>query len=249
MPEEIINVLKIFGGAFLLIGFFYFILIRAFNTKNYKRKSLYIFISGMIIFLFIMGGMIYDIVKGLDFKNVQIGYFAFPIVSFIFMLFFTIFYYVKGYKARQRFKSNFGKPMKSDNKPTIKNKKENVYIILKYNNNFLLNKVEENDEIFYKGIIIKFPHNEFFHDELVKEFIEKNELDVISYTQIGKATKREKNDIVYYCYKILLNSFPSKLNDLEEVDSYKLVSMNLKDMDKKIIFTSVVENGFDIEIK
>ena len=63
MPEEIINVLKIFGGAFLLIGFFYFILIRAFNTKNYKRKSLYIFISGMIIFLFIMGGMIYDIVK------------------------------------------------------------------------------------------------------------------------------------------------------------------------------------------
>ena len=70
-------------------------------------------------------------------------------------------------------------------------------------------------------------------------------MDVISYNQIGKATKHEKNDIVYYCYKILLNTYPN-IPDLEEIDSYKLVSMNLSDMDKKIIFTNIVENEFDI---
>ena len=249
MPGNIIESLKFFGGAILLIGFFYFIFIRAFNTKNYKRKSFYIFISGLIIFLIFIGAMVYDIINGLDLKNAEINYFAYPIVSLTFLIFFTLFYYIKGYKARQKFKSSFEKQIKNDKKPTIKNKKENLYIILKYNNNFLLTKVIEKEEIFYKGITIKFPHNEFFHDELVRDYISKNELDIISYNQVGKATKKEKNDIVYYCYKIILNSYPEKIEGLEEVDSYQLVSKNLKDMDKRIIFTSVVENNFDIDIK
>lgn len=247
MSEEMIQFFKVFLAAILLLGFFYFILIRAINTKNYIRKSFYIFISGLTILLFLVGGIIYDISNGLQFENVQLSYFAFPIVSFLFMSFFTIFYFVKGYKYRQTFKSKFTYKTKADNKPTVKNKKENLYIILKYNNNFLLKKVEDKEGIYYKGIVVKFPHNEFFHDELVNQYIEKNNLDTISYNQIGKATKHEKNDIVYYCYKILLNSYPN-ISDLEEIDSYKLVSMNLNDMDKKIIFTSVVENEFDIEL-
>ena len=122
-----------------------------------------------------------------------------------------------------------------------------MYIILKYNNNFLLKKVEEKEDIYYKSIVVKFPHNEFFHDELVNQYIDNNSLDVVSYSQVGKAVKHDKKDMVYYCYKILLNSYPNKL-DLEEVDSYKLINMNLNDMDKKILFTSIVENEFDIKL-
>jgi len=249
MPDNVIEVLKIFGGAILLIGFFYFILLRAFNTKNYKRKSLYMFISGMIIFLFFVGGIIYDYIKGVDFNNIQIGYFAFPIVALVAMIFFTVYYYVKGRKYKQKLKSNFEKINKQINKPTIKNKKENLYIILKYNNNFLLKKYEENNEFYYRGITVKFPHDEFFHDELVNQFIENNNLDVISFNNVGKATKREKNDIIYYCYKILLNSLPEKIKDLEEIDAYQMFSINLKEKDKKILFTSVVESDFNIDVE
>lgn len=248
MSEEMIEFIKYCIAAFLLLGFFYFIIIRAINTKNYIRKSFYIFICGLVIFLFFIGGIIFDVIKGLKFENILLSYFAFPIVSFLLMAFFTIFYFIKGYKYKQTFKSKYTYKTKQDLKPTIKNKKENLYIILKYNNNFLLKRNEEKEEVYYNGIVVKFPHNEFFHDELVTQYIEKNQLDVISYNQIGKATKREKDDIVYYCYKILLNTIPN-ISDLEEIDSYKLVSMNLKEMDKKIIFTSVVENDFDIEIK
>lgn len=238
-----IEVLKVFLGAFLLIGFIYFILIRAINTENYKRKSLYIFISGLVIFLFFCGGLIYDISKDSTLiSNQPIQYYAFLIVSFALMIIFTLYYFIKGYKRKQKFSSVY-KPQKQI--PTIKNKKEFVYIILKLDNNFLLKKEEEQ----YESIILKFPHNEFFHDEIIKQFIKTNELDIISYDYIGKATKREKNDIIYYCYKIILNHKPNKIDNLETIDTYKLVSVNLNNMNKKILFTSVVENDFDIEIE
>lgn len=238
-----IEILKKFLGAGLLIGFVYFILIRAINTQNFIRKSLYIFISGMVIFLYFVGGFIYDIVnEKIILENLQLGYFNCLIISFIYMVFFTIYYFVKGYKRKQKFSSNF---KKASSRPTIKNKKEFVYIILKYDNNFLLKKEEDK----YKGIVIKFPHSEFFHDEIVKNFIEDNKLDIISYDHIGKATRHGNVDTIYYCYKILLNSAPENINDFDIIDSYKLVSLNLDNTNKKILFTSVVENNFNIDVE
>lgn len=238
-----IEILKKFVGAGLLIGFVYFILIRAFNTQNFKRKSLYMFISGMIIFLYFIGGFIYDIVNDkIILENLQLGYFNCLIVSFVYMAFFTIYYFVKGYKRKQKFSSNF---KKMSSAPTIKNKKEYVYIILKYNNNFLLKK--EDDK--YKGIIIKFPHSEFFHDEIAQDFINGNRLDIISYDHIGKATRRGKVDTIYYCYKILLKNPPTNIDAYEVVDSYELISLNLDNTNKKILYTSVVENNFDIDVE
>ncbi len=242
MPIEI---LKIFGGAILLIGFFYFLAIRAISTKNYKRKSLYLFIFGLVIFLFFIGGIIYDIIKGLDLSEVYLGYYAFPIIAFVYMVSSSLYYYIKGRNLKQKFKSN---SVKQNSKPTIKDKKEFLYIILKHEGNFLLVKEVEKEDTIYKGITIKFPHNEFFHDELVKEYIVNNNLDVISYSQVGKATKHDKKDNIYYCYKLLLNSIPLKITDLVEIDSYKLVSLNMNEADKKIIYTSVVENNFDITL-
>ena len=52
---------------------------------------------------------------------------------------------------------------------------------------------------------------------------------------------------MYYCYKILLNAVPN-IPDLQEIDSYKLLSMNLKEMDKKtlnILLEKVTNMGFD----
>ncbi len=245
------NIITKFGAAILMIGFVYFILIRAIDTRNYKRKSLYLFISGFILFIFFIGGLVYDVYfGGIKLIDQPIGYYSFIIVSFVFWAFFSIFYLVKGIKNRQRFSSHFGKPTVKvrDVKPTIKDKKEFVYIILKHENDFLLQKYEQNNQEYYKGIVIKFPHNEYFHDEIIQKFIHQNQLDVINYSHVGKATKHLKEDHVYYCYKIFLSSIPSKFSNLNSIDSYNLVSCNLEEMDKKIIFTSVVENNFDINI-
>ena len=59
--------------------------------------------------MFFVGGIIYDYIKGVDFNNIQIGYFAFPIVALVAMIFFTVYYYVKGRKYKQKLKSNFEK--------------------------------------------------------------------------------------------------------------------------------------------
>ena len=91
MSEEMIQFLKVFLAGVLLIGFIYFILVRAISTKNYIRKSFYMFISGLVIFLFLIGGMIFDFSNGLKIENVQMSYFAFPIVSFLFILLFKLF--------------------------------------------------------------------------------------------------------------------------------------------------------------
>ena len=76
-------------------------------------------------------------------------------------------------------------------------KKEYVYIILKYNNSFYLQKKSDKEIITYQNEIIKFGHNDYFHDDVVKQHILKNNLDIISYKYIGKAIKCEKKDNIY----------------------------------------------------
>ena len=225
-----------FVAAFLLIGFFYFILIRAISTKNYIRKSLFILIGGIFITIIFIIGRIIDIDNPLPYPNgkFDLEYYAYLIVSTAFMIAIPLIYFVKGKKRRQRFKSGFTK-IKST--PTIKNKKEFLYIIIKYNNNFLLEKHTVDNKDIYKGIVIKFPRNEFFHDELINEFIEKKDLSIDSYKFIGKAINDKKVEEIYYCYKVLVNEINESILSLNEIDSYKLLSIELSDFDKKIAYT------------
>ena len=236
--------LKFLGAAILLIGFVYFILIRAINTKNYIRKSFYLLISGIIITLFFVGGIVYDIIKGVFTSYMySLTYYMFLIVAIAFMIIVPLIYFIKGYNRKQRFKN---KIKKEKVVPTIKDKKEFVYIIITYEKSFYLEKIIQKDTEIYKGITLKFKHNDFFHDEIIKEYIAKNNLEIESYKYIGKAIKSEKKDDVYYCYKINLNSLPSNYDSFELVDMYKLLTVNLAEDDKKILFTSVIEDDFTI---
>lgn len=238
--------IKYFGAAIILIGFFYFIFIRAINTKNYNRKSLFVFIAGLVITLMFVCGMGYDIYKGY-FKILKqdIKYFSFLIVSILYMIVIPLIYFILGNSRKQKFQNNF---KKITSIPTIKDKNEFVYIILKSNNSFYLKKIAIKDDFFYQGIIVKFGRKEYFHDEVVKQFILENKLDIVSYRYIGKAIKKNKVDNVYYCYRVLLNDIPTCLNNYELIDAYKLLSTNLHEDDKKILFTSVVNEDFNIEL-
>ena len=73
-----VTTIKYFLAALVMVGFVYFILLRAISTKNYKRKALYILIGGMVLFLFFVGGLIYDIINELIIlKDAPFYYFAF----------------------------------------------------------------------------------------------------------------------------------------------------------------------------
>lgn len=245
--------LKLIGAAIILIGFIYFILVRAISTKNYKRKSLYMFIAGMVIVLFLVGGIVYDKLANKPLYpngKYDLAYFAFLIVASVFMLFFTIFYFVKGCTMRQRFKYGFGyKEVKVKQTPTVKEKKGYVYIIFKYNNNYLLKKEINKDNVAeYSSLTVKFTHNDFFHDDVIRHTIDDMNLNVEHYSLVGTATKKDKKDDVYYCYVVDLNEKNDSLNDYEEFDSYQILNINIKDMDKEILFTSIIQDDFKIEL-
>ena len=103
------DTLKFFGGAILLLGFFYFILIRAIATNNYIRKSFYIFIAGLVITLFFVGGMVYDIINNsFPYLSKSIEYFSFLIVASSYMILVPLFYFIKGHKRKCKWISCYG---------------------------------------------------------------------------------------------------------------------------------------------
>lgn len=241
--------LKYFASAFLCMGFIFFLIIRAFKNTNYIRKSVFILISGVVIMLIFIGGFVFDVVT----NNVpyptgkfDITYFAYLIASFFYTTLFFVINFVKGRKGRQRFKVKITKREKVV--PTIKDKKEYIYFIFKLNGNILLQKYVKDEVEEYASINMKFPYGEFFHDEIVKKYITDKQLDVVEYKLIGKATKHEKKDNIYYCYEIDLNSKNKELSNFEEISLQNLMNYNINDFDKKIIFTSIVEKNFDINL-
>jgi len=163
------EVIKFYGGAIVLLGFIYFILIRAISTKNYKRKSLFLLIAGAIITIFFLLGIGYDIVNGyfIVFKK-ELEYYAFLIISLLYTIGISLFYYILGKSRKQQFQNNF-KHMKSAQ--TIKEKNEYVYIITKVNDSFYLKKFNDKDQTFYKGVTLKLVIKRFFMIKLLRNLL------------------------------------------------------------------------------
>ncbi len=238
--------LKYILAAFLIMGFVYFLIVRAIRTKNYIRKSIYILISGSIVSLVFVGGIIYDVItKDFLYPNnkFDIYYFIYLIASVFYTILFFVLNYVKGYKLKQRFKSFVHTNKKVI--PTIKEKKEYLYIILKHNNNFILKEAEDN---LYESVVIKFANHDFFHDELIQKVIQEKRWLINNYEYIGKATLTTKKDNIYYCYIVNLESCESLDINFKEFEVGQLIKINMNDMDKKIIYTSVIDKNFDINI-
>lgn len=235
--------IKYLLAAFLIMGFIYFLIIRAIKTKNYIRKSIYILISGGVVSLVLVGGLIYDIITdAFLYPNNQfdIYYFIYLIASVFYMLLFFILNYVKGFKLKQRFKSFVYTEKKVI--PTIKDKKEYLYIILKYHNNYLLKATEDN---IYESLTVKFANHDFFHDELIKKVIQEKHWIINNYEFVGKATLTNKKDNIYYCYIVDLQALD---NCFEEIKAEQLINIKMNDFNKKIIYTSIIDKNFDINI-
>ena len=239
--------IKIIGAAFVIISFIYFIFIQAINTKNYIRKSLYLFIAGFVVVLLFISARIIDINNKYPYPygKFDINYYSFLIISIAYNIIIPTIYYIKGYKRKQKFKSNF---KKTTPKPTVKEKRNFLYIIIRNENDFLLNKKTIEEKDFYSGIIIKFPHSEFFHDEIIRDFINQYEIDYSTYKCIGKVTKPGKVDELYYCYKIIINEKTNKISHLENINSFELMNKNINDFDKTILFISIIEDQSDIKL-
>lgn len=242
--------LKMFAAAFIMIGLLYLLFIKIFKNENYIRKAVFITICGGVVTLFFVGGFIYDIINDkyqIEHSVYDINYFSFLIVAIFYQLGFSILYFTLGYKRKQRFKNKAH--IKSEQ--TINYKKEFIYIILKFESSYLLNKKDD----LYHSLVIKFKHNDFFHDEIVQNLIKELKIEDGSYSYIGKAIKKNssshlknKIDDVYFCYQIVLTSIPKTLEQYSIINNRELVNVRMTDFDKKIIFTSIIDKDFEITI-
>ena len=254
MNEEIIAFLRYAGAALIGLGFIYLIVIRLFNNFNHVKKALVAFITGIILTLAIVVGIIIDDFNlKLSLKN--LWYYAFLIVSILMMLIIPTVLFVLGKSRHQQFRNYHNKIAKQKQKvtPTIKDKEEYVYYVFKCKDHYLLKaKMVDGTEYYYSESVKL--NKILFHDEMVKELINKYDLceynanNVLEAKQIGEALIKGKKDKHYYCYLIELDDKVKSLDDYEMISAYDLFRYNMEDFDKKVLFHIILKEPFNVEM-
>lgn len=251
-------ILKEYAAALIGLGFIYFIAIRLSKYLNNKKKALITFIIGLVMTIVLVGCTIYDninitVLPTFSFTEV---YYVFLIVSIVYMITIPSIFLAIGCSRHEKFKNYYYKIKKEKEKikPTINDEKENVYVVIKHNGNFLLKENIVSGNKKYSGIIEKLNKNILFHDEMIKNFIEKYELNkydahnIIECKIVGEALVKGKVDLRYYCYVIDISSKNEKLKEFYEVSPYDLVKYEMTDFDKQILFHIVLRDYFKIEL-
>lgn len=253
MSEELILFLRHAGAALIGLGFIHFVVLRLCNNINNVKRALVSLIVGIVETIIIVVGILVDNYKLPFFENLY--YYAFLIVSILLMIVVPIVNFAIGKSRHQQFRNYHIKIVneKKKEKPTIRDKEEYVYYIFKYNDYILLKKKVNDGKNYYYGEVVKLDKI-IFHDEMIKEIINKykleeyNEDNVIDAKQIGEALKVGKKDKHYYCYMIEINDMVSALEEFELVSVYDLFRYNLEDFDKQIIFNLILREPFKIEV-
>lgn len=227
------DVISILGASFVVAGLLFFIFNNAIKTANFKKRALYFFIFGLLLVAAVFFGIFKDYKAGLLNKT-TFGYFAFPITIFSFFILFTVINLIKAKKYNHRFMG-----FKSQ---TDKSKVEYLYVLYKYKDNYLLEFDSE-----YKGIIIKFEHKVYFHDEMIKKLLNKEDMDIIKHKFCGTiTTKQKRRTATYYCYEIELASLNDELRKYEIVNKFDIVKINMSTFHKNIILRMLINKEFNI---
>ncbi len=242
-----INNLKAYGAAILLIGLIFFIGNRAIHTANHKRKALYIGIFGLVIIVFFGLGYFIEKYAYLDLISANQDL-IFLIVTVVITVSFVTYDIIKGFSRREQFAS-FQKP-KEKQIPTIKNKQQYLYFVFRYQDSFILREIEEkNQPIHYTGYVIKFPKGEFFHDEFSSKILEEMHIDSKYAKKIGTATIHENKDQVYYCYVVDLENEFQDMTGFKTIKMQDLIHYSMNSFDKSILYRVILREDFDIEME
>ena len=252
--ELFLKLIKLYGAALIGYGFIFFVVLRIYKTTNYKRKALASAITGTILILITIVGLVIDanrensIVPKFSFIE---PYYVFLIASVLMSLIISVIYLVLGITRHQRFAYFSSKINQNKVKvtPTIKDKKEFVYVVFSCDNDILLKK----DNDYYTSYIAKLNNKILFHDEMINQIIEAFSINTgdtfTTYKQIGKVTVEGKIDKHYYCYNIKVDELNPHFSEYTKVSAYDLVNYNLDELDKQILYHYILKDYFDIKIK
>lgn len=223
--------IKSVGSSILVLGLIFFIFNRAIETSNYKRKAYYNLIFGIFILLILIAGFIYDLTK-YSINQLPLTYFSFPSV----LILLTTYQFISNFVKANKYHHNF-----STFKNNIPKEVNYLYILYKYEDFFLLSKIESN----YTGNITKFDKKVFFHDEMIDILIKRFNLDVFSKELIGTLRQNDKRNTNYYCYLIELNKL-NGVESLNQINKYDITKIDMLPFDKNLIFRILVKDKFDI---
>ena len=196
--------ISLLGASFVVAGLIYFIFHNALKTANFKRRALFFLIFGLVLVLGVGFGIYNDYKAGLV-KKLTINYFAFPLTILLFAFIFPLVNFLKAKRFNHHIR---GFKSQVDNSRT-----EYLYILYKYKDHYLLELDNE-----YKGITIKFDKKVYFHDEMIKEFLSKEEMEVLKHRFCGTiSTTQKKKKSIYYCYEIEIKSLNNELRKYEAI--------------------------------
>ncbi len=219
---EVLNLLKIIFLSALAVGFFFMILNGLIKRSNYKRKGLYNFLLGLAFIVLFLGSYFYDkYIFGItDFTK----YYALLGSSAFYTLVLAGYNFIKGIQRNERvFKGT------KSSKP-----KDFIYILLKYQDGFLLEKTNEK----YLASVRKMKTN--FHDEDVSNFV-KSYGECLNVSYKGVVYKK---DYSYYCYLIETNTYNQQL---EFVNQFELTQIMMSAEDKEIVLSIILRNDFILD--
>ena len=202
-------------------------------TKNSPRRYLICFIASIII-LFIYSGLFFldYYLFGTNFRPKVYMYFI--IISLIFVFLFLSVLIAKNKHNKYRVISEPKKKMIY----TVHNKNEYIYCFAKGNEYiYLLDGT-------YTGIKYHLKKKEFCDDAIQKVLKSFGDLDYLDLRRNGIVThKGEKEDDVYYCYMIELNS-DIEMKGFKKISLLDISNLNIDRIDKFIILKCLTESDF-----
>ena len=222
------------GASFIVTGLIFFIFHNAIKTANYKRRSICFLILGLCLMIAIALGIYKDFRDGKLLK-VTFTYIVFPLSVVIMTIIFTVSNLVNAkryHHSLHKFKNL-----------TNSSRQEYLYVVYKFKDDYLLTH-ESN----YQGLLYKFDHNVYFHDEMINKVITKNAIDVENKRFCGTVSKKlKKKQIVYYCYEITINVINEFLAKYERVNKFDIPKLDIDPFHKNIIFRILINEQFKID--
>lgn len=216
-------------AAILILGVTFLILNGALREKTSKTKGIVYICVSIFYSLLFLGAYIIDINNAIIYPERYYMYFIGS--GILFMLTFGL---PNIFSRKAKFV-----PLKENKKMvyTYKEKEEHLYVVFKSQSKVFLNKD-------LCGIDLRLKRNEFTEDALSKVLDEYKAVPLYDVERIGMVTvKGDHKDLVYYCYLIDVLELSKK--DLEAVDVYELVNIDIPETDKYIIFNCLRGEEFD----
>lgn len=225
------EVLKSLGSAILIIGLCFFIFTNAIGSSNFKRKSIYYLIFGLVLFGLLGIGLLEEL-QTKSLKELSVTSWGMALVTLLYTLIFVVFNLVMAKRYHHNFKSY---------RSTKPKDQMYLYILYQYEDAYLLAKQEGSPQ----GEVVLFDKDILFHDEMMERWIKRRQLQVVHSQKIGTAYMEEKRPKKYFCYHVEVSSMQG-LEDYIQVNKFDLALLDTSPFHKKLLLRIGLKDNFEI---